>query len=141
MSRARQNLVTMAATFAVSASLMAAFADGTFTQRISEIGKSLDRAIGRVLELQKTNYTDLPDDAAYNSSTAFNARGMGGLYNLTLMFVGLLITGRELYPEGELLGVGSARRPSGAGFESRRGDRFFEVTEGVLTRPCVVGGR
>lgn len=78
-----------------------ALADGNFTKRINEIGKSLDRAIIEMLELEKTNYTEFDDNVTYYSSTQFNPKGMGGLYNLSRAFMKLLQPEGQLYPEGE----------------------------------------
>lgn len=78
-----------------------AIADGNFTKRINEIGKSLDRAIFDMLEVEKTEYTEFEANVTYHSSTKFNPKGMGGLYNLTGLFMKLLQPEGQLYPEGE----------------------------------------
>lgn len=99
-SRTRLNRISFLITCSVLL-LTFALADGNFTKRINEISRSLDRAIFEMLELEKTNYTEFEVNVTYYSSTHFNAKGMGGLYNLTGLFVKLLQPNDKLYPDGK----------------------------------------
>lgn len=98
--RSRQNRLNLFITCSVLL-LTFALADGNFTQRINEIGKSLDRAIFKMLDTEQTTYTEFDANVTYYSSTHFNPKGMGGLYNLTTLFMRLLQPEGELYPTGE----------------------------------------
>lgn len=88
-------LVTITALF-----LTVNIADSDFTRRISEISRSLDRALDEMLQIEHTNYTDYVDNSVYMSRAEFNPLGMGGLYNLTGKFMDLLVS-KAVYPEGE----------------------------------------
>lgn len=100
--RSRLNRINFLITCSVLL-LTFALADGNFTKRINEIGKSLDRAIYEMLELVQTNYTEFDANVTYYSSTHFNPKGMGGLYNITGWFMKLLQPDGQLYPEGECI--------------------------------------
>lgn len=105
--RKRRSLLN-AVSFLVTCSVLLltiALADGNFTKRINEISRSLDKAIVEMLELEKTNYTEFDSNVSYHSSTHFNPKGMGGLYNITGLFMNLLMPQDKLYPEGESSGV------------------------------------
>lgn len=98
--RSRLNRLNLLITCSVLL-LTFALADGNFTKRINEIGKSLNRAIFEMLEMETTVYTEFNANVTYYSSTHFNPKGMGGLYNLTVLFMRLLQPEGQLYPEGE----------------------------------------
>lgn len=98
--RSRLNRISFLFTISVLL-LTFSLADGNFTKRINEIGKSLNRALSEMLELEQTNYTDFDENVTYYSSTYFNPKGMGGLYNLTGLFMKQLQPENKLYPDGE----------------------------------------
>lgn len=70
----------------------------SFTQRINKISQNLDKSLLEILELEQTNYTEWNSNVTYQSSTQFNPRGMGGVYNLTNAFMDVVLP--ELYVEG-----------------------------------------
>ncbi|KAF5293671.1 hypothetical protein FQA39_LY03156 [Lamprigera yunnana] len=74
-------------------------ANSNFTARINKISDDLHRRLGDALELDGPNFTDVFDNVTYNSVLKFNARGMGGLYNITNMFMNVIIS-KEVFPEG-----------------------------------------
>lgn len=90
------NLVLTCCFLAVAVNI----SDGNFTQRISNISKKLDSSLRAVFQLEQTNYTEWKDTAVYESRASFNARGMGGLYNITNLFMKLVLP-QETYPEGK----------------------------------------
>lgn len=75
-------------------------ADGSFIRNINRISESLDKALYNVLEeLQGPNYTPVNVTADYYASTHFNPEGMAILYNITNLFMNVLID-KEVYPKG-----------------------------------------
>lgn len=75
------------------------FANSNFTSRVNKISDDLHKALGAVLELDGPNYTDIYEKRVYHSDPKFNPKGMGGLYNITTMFMNLIIS-QQIYPEG-----------------------------------------
>lgn len=73
-------------------------ANCSFSKRINKISQDLDKALLEVLEMEQTNYTQWTSNITYKSSTQFNPRGMGGVYNLTHAFVDMILP--ELNVEG-----------------------------------------
>ncbi|XP_060522307.1 prominin-like protein isoform X2 [Cylas formicarius] len=70
-----------------------------FAKKISKITENLDEA---VLNLSSTvNYTDYNLPAQYVSNVQFSAKGMAGLYNLTTMFMDLVLP-TDFFMEGLL---------------------------------------
>lgn len=74
-------------------------ASSNFTARINKISADLHKALGVALEHDGPNYTDLYENVTYHSVDLFNPKGMSGLYNITNMFMNVLIS-KEIYPEG-----------------------------------------
>ncbi|GJQ76516.1 hypothetical protein Trydic_g12028, partial [Trypoxylus dichotomus] len=100
--RFRNNLVSLLVTCAV---LFAGvkLADGSFIRNINTISETLDRALYNVLEeLQGPDYTPVNVSATYYASTRFNPEGMAILYNLTNVFLDVLID-KDVYPEGLII--------------------------------------
>lgn len=97
--RLRINLVSLLVTCVV---LFAGvkLADGSFIRNINRISETLDRALFNVLEeLEGPDYTAINVSATYYASTRFNPEGMAILYNLTNIFMDVLVN-RDVYPEG-----------------------------------------
>ncbi|XP_076275247.1 prominin-like protein isoform X3 [Rhynchophorus ferrugineus] len=69
---------------------------GTFVSKINTITTNLDRAVDDLNT--NVSYTDCPADADYSSKTTFNSKGMGGLYNMTKMFIDVIVKGDILMP-------------------------------------------
>ncbi|XP_071052205.1 prominin-like protein isoform X2 [Onthophagus taurus] len=73
---------------------------GSFVRDISKISRNLDRALYNVLEdITGPVYTPVNISSTYYSSAKFNPRGMAGLYNITNIFMDILIS-KDIYPEG-----------------------------------------
>ncbi|KAK5641503.1 hypothetical protein RI129_010050 [Pyrocoelia pectoralis] len=75
------------------------FANCNFTSRINKISDDLHKALDAVLEMDGPNYTDIYENNTYYSDTKFHPKGMSGLYNVTTMFMNLIVS-QEIYPEG-----------------------------------------
>lgn len=75
------------------------FANCNFTSRINKISDDLHKALDAVLVLDGPNYTDIYENTTYLSDTKFHPKGMSGLYNITTMFMNLIVS-HEIYPEG-----------------------------------------
>ncbi|KAI4455960.1 prominin prom protein [Holotrichia oblita] len=102
--RLRINLVSLLVTCVV---LFAGvkLADGSFIRNINRISETLDRALFNVLEeLQGPDYTAINVSATYYASTKFNPEGMAILYNLTNIFMDVLVN-KDAYPEGKKLKI------------------------------------
>ncbi|KAK9710591.1 Prominin [Popillia japonica] len=100
--RLRINLVSLLVTCVV---LFAGvkLADGSFIRNINRISETLDRALFNVLEeLEGPDYTAINVSATYYASTRFNPEGMAILYNLTNIFMDVLVN-RDVYPEGLII--------------------------------------
>lgn len=75
-------------------------ADGTFTHKMNKMSENLDRALDKVIESGKPNCTILEVMEEYKSDTKFNAKGMGGLYNISKKFMDLIIPA-DFIPKGK----------------------------------------
>lgn len=76
-------------------------ADGSFSHRINQISRRLDERLQKVLDEIVVDYQEIDINATYSSSPKFHERGMGGLYNLTKLFMDWTIP-VDFLPKGKL---------------------------------------
>lgn len=75
-------------------------ADGTVVHKISRISEKIDRALSKVIDETKPDYKPLETNSVYYSDASFNPKGMAGLYNLTKVFLDLVLP-ENILPEGK----------------------------------------
>lgn len=75
-------------------------ADGTFVNHINRMSENVDRALEKIIDDEKPVYVPFESNAIYYSDTTFNAKGMVGLYNLTKIFIDIVLP-QDVLPPGE----------------------------------------
>lgn len=65
--------------------------DGTFHTRITQLTANLDKVMNKIMDDGKVNYTNYQSVVRYKSNVTFHPKGMDGLYNLTTIFMDLVL--------------------------------------------------
>lgn len=75
-------------------------ASGTFVNKISKMSENVDKALNKVIDEEKPEYTTIEIKTVYLSDDKFNPSGMAGLYNITKMFMDFIFP-EDILPPGK----------------------------------------